>query len=221
MVSRLTFLIIPFALALQPPNGSRGGSIADQVGRVVSCGRVIDVSCEGPSSPATLRVVGLSTWRIVIPVEQRHLFGTRIENRYEDHLVCVEPAAWAMARSERVTVRDPSQIVVKGEVPDSTRLPDEISRTCDPDVQLPVLVRQSPPHVTADAVRAKTKGVIVLRGVVDRSGTVRDVRVVQGLEPSLDVEAGNAFSRWEFRPGSRNGEAVPIAISVEMTISVQ
>jgi TonB family protein len=219
MVSRLPFLIIPLALAPQSPSGSR--SITDQAARAVSCGQVIDVSCPGPSSPATLLVVGLSTWRIVIPAEERHLFGTRIENRYEDHRVCVEPRAWATAQYERVTVRDPSQIVVEGDTPESIRLPDEVARTCDADVQLPVLVRQIRQQIPTDAMRAKTNGIVMLRGVVDRSGAVRDVRVVRSLEPSLDVEASHAFSQWEFRPGRRNGEPVPMAISVEMTFMVQ
>jgi TonB family protein len=218
-VTRLPFLIIPLALAPQSRSGTR--SITDQAARAVSCGQVVDVSCAGPSSPATLVVVGLSTWRIVIPAEQRHLFGTRLEKRYEDHQVCVAPAAWATARYERITVRDPSQIVVEGDTQESNRLPDEISRTCDADVQLPVLVRQIRAHMPADAMRAKTNGIVMLRGVVDRSGTVRDVRVVRSLYPSLDVEASHAFSRWEFRAGRRNGEPVPMAISVEMTFVVR
>ena len=73
----------------------------------------------------------------------------------------------------------------------------------------------------ADAMRAKITGTVILRGVVDRSGTVSDVRVVRSLYPSLDVEASHAFSRWEFRPGRRNGEPVPMAISVDMTFMVQ
>ena len=219
MVSHLPFLIIPLTLAAQSPSGSR--AITDQAARAVSCGQVIDVSCQGPSSPATLLVVGLSTWRIFIPAEERHLFGSRIENRYEDHRVCVAPGAWATAQYERVTVRDPSEIVVEGETQESSRLPDDISRTCDADVQLPVLVRQIRPHIPTDAMRAKTNGIVMLRGVVDRSGAIRDVRVVRSLEPSLDVEASHAFSQWEFRPGRRNGAPVAVAISVEMTFMVQ
>jgi TonB family protein len=72
---------------------------------------------------------------------------------------------------------------------------------------------------TADAMRAKVRGSVVLRGIVDISGTVRDVRVEQSLEPSLDVAAREAFAQWEFRPAMRRGQPVAIAISVQMAFT--
>src|SRR5438552_854200 len=67
---------------------------------------------------------------------------------------------------------------------------------CDPDVELPIAVREVHAPFTSDAMRAKVNGRVVLQGIVDRDGAIRDVLVLQPLEPSLDAEAQRAFAPW-------------------------
>lgn len=195
-------------------------AIAAQEVRSSFCGRVVDVSCTGPSSAATLvlaRPESNSNRRVVIPAEHRHLFGAGLEAQYDQQMVCLTSVpATAGAVRDPVIVRDPSELVVKGITQPLIALPDNVARTCDPDVQPPVLTRDVKPNYTSDAMRAKVHGSVFLRGVVDRSGTVRDVRVMQSLEPSLDASAREAFAQWQFRPATRSGEPVAIAISVQM-----
>lgn len=220
MATHLALLIIPLALTVQSP----GGSISEQAQRALSCGRVIAVSCASPSGPVTLLIATPgtgSTWRVLIPAQQRYLFGSRIENRYEDQRVCVDPATWAAAPTEQATVREPSQLVVADTAPESRGLPDGVYRTCDADVQSPVLVRSIHAQMTAEAMRAEVHGSVVLRGVVDSNGAVTDVRVVQSLEPSLDLASRDAFGQWTFRPARRGAEPIPIAITVEMTFTMR
>jgi TonB family protein len=195
---------------------------AAQEAPVSFCGRVVDVSCTSPSSAVTLVLADPpvnSNRRVVIPAEHRHLFGARIEARYDQQLVCV-PAAPASA-SELALVTHPSELVVKGVPVAPIALPDDVARTCDQDVRLPIVTRDVKPQYTADAMRAKVHGSVFLRGVVDRTGTVRDVRVVQSLEPSLDAAAHEAFAQWRFRPATRGGEPVSIAISVQMAFTMR
>ena len=127
----------------------------------------------------------------------------------------------AEVSSARGSVRDPGQLVVTDTTPASMALPDDVYRTCDPDVELPMLVRQVYAHYTAEAMRAKVRGNVFLRGIVDRQGAVRDVRVVQSLEPSLDVAAREAFAQWGFRPATRRGEPVAMAVSVQMAFTIR
>jgi TonB family protein len=223
MTSRLLSLIIPFALAVRGASAVGGSSISAQAARSSFCGRVVSVSCWGPSSAVTFQLAGprgSSNLRVLIPPEHRRLFGLRIEDRYDQQLVCVAPGAAATTRSERV-VRDPGQLVVKDTTQASMVLPDDVFRTCDPDVELPMLVRQVYAQFTAEAMRAKVHGSVYLRGIVDRSGAVRDVGVVQSLEPSLDVAAREAFAQWEFRPATRKGEPVAMAVSVQMAFTMR
>lgn len=160
---------------------------------------------------------GSAEWRLVIPPEHRQLFGVRIEDRYEQRLVCVAPAT---AGQERGLVTNPDQIVMT-ETLASSPLPDDVARTCDPDVRVPIVTRDVKPQYTADAMRAKVQGSIFLRAIVDRQGAVRDVRVLKSLEPSLDDSARKAFAEWKFRPAMRRGEAVEIAVSMQMTFTIR
>jgi TonB family protein len=216
VASRILLLITPLVFGAQWAS-TRAIS---QESPPLRCGNVVAVSCEGPSSAVTLLLSSASgspIWQIVIPPEYRQLFGVRIEDGYEQRLVCLPPST-ATATSGRILVRDPGQIVIK-DAQTSIPLPDDIARTCDPDVRLPTLNRDVKPEYTADAMRAKVRGSVVLRAIVDRNGTVRDVRVVQSLEPSLDDAAREAFAQSEFRPATRRGEPVAIAVSVQMVFT--
>jgi TonB family protein len=224
MTSRFVSLIIPLTPAV--PSAGTGGShaISAQEARSSFCGRVVAVSCTGPSSAVTLLVAassGHSNWRVVIPSEYRPLFGSRIEDRYDQQVVCAAPAADATTGSELVLAQDPGQLVVKGPMQASIALPDDVARTCDSEVDLPMPVREVHPQFTADAMRAKVHGSVVLQGIVDRNGAVRDVRVVQSLEPGLDAAARDAFAQWEFRPATRRGEPVAMAVSVQMAFTMR
>jgi TonB family protein len=223
VTSKILF-IIPFTLAVQCASAGGGSPVSAQAVRSSFCGRVVAVSCAGPTSAVTLQLAGprgsSNRW-VEIPPEHRSLFGPRIENRYDQQLVCVSPGAAAPARSERVLVRDPGQLVVKDTTQASMALPDDVFRTCDPDVKLPMLIRQVYANYTAEAMQAKVRGSVYLRGIVDRHGAVRDVRLVQSLEPSLDVAAREAFAQWEFRPATRAGEPVAMAVSVQMAFTMR
>jgi TonB family protein len=217
----LTILLLAFGL---PQTAGQSDSISAQAVRALSCGRVIAVSCTSPSSPARLLVApdgADRNWRIVIPAEQRHLFGSRLENSYEEQLVCVQPRAWSGARNGVVTVSSPDQLVIKNPAQPATSVAEDVARSCDPDMQPPVLVRDVHAPMTAAAMRAKVNGGVMLRGIVDRDGTVRDVHVLKSLEPTQDAAARDAFSRWTFQPARRGGETVPMAVTVQMTYTTR
>jgi len=147
------------------------------------------------------------------------LFGPRIEDLYDLRSVCVssDPVA---AKNDPLQVKGPGQIVTT-DLPLLTPLPNEVARTCDSDVTLPTLVRDVKPSFTADAIRAKVNGSVILHGIVDRNGAVGAVVIVQSLEPSLDVAAREAFEQWQFRPATRAGEPVPMALSVQMAFTAR
>ena len=88
-------------------------------------------------------------------------------------------------------------------------------------VTAPRVVQDAKPHYVADAMRADIQGSIKLEAVVQTDGTVGEVRVVRSLDKKfgLDEEAVNAMKRWRFEPGKKDGVAVPVLVSVEMTFS--
>ncbi|HQZ39009.1 MAG TPA: TonB family protein [Vicinamibacterales bacterium] len=90
-------------------------------------------------------------------------------------------------------------------------------------ITLPRVLREVRPQYTADAMRAKVQGAVWLECIVLPDGTVGDVRVTKSLDPvfGLDQEAIKAAKMWRFSPGIRQGEPVPVIITIELTFTLR
>lgn len=90
-------------------------------------------------------------------------------------------------------------------------------------ITLPTVTREVKPAYTADAMRAKVQGSVWLECIVMPDGTVGDVKVTRSLDPifGLDQEAIRAAKQWRFRPGMRQGEPVPVIITIELTFTLR
>jgi TonB family protein len=89
-------------------------------------------------------------------------------------------------------------------------------------VTMPQATRRVEPAYTAEAMRRKIQGSVLLTCVVRPDFTVSDIAVVRSLDAKygLDQEAVKALEQWRFTPGRRNGRFVPVRISVEMTFTL-
>jgi periplasmic protein TonB len=90
-------------------------------------------------------------------------------------------------------------------------------------ITLPVVVREVRPQYTADAMRAKVQGSVWLECIVMPDGSVGEVKVTRSLDPvfGLDQEAIRAAKQWRFRPGMRQGQPVPVIITIELTFTLR
>ncbi|MBI3265376.1 MAG: TonB family protein [Acidobacteria bacterium] len=90
-------------------------------------------------------------------------------------------------------------------------------------VTQPILLKEVKPQYTSDAMRAKVQGVAWLECIVLPDGTVGEVTVIRSLDPvfGLDQEAIKAAKQWRFRPGTRNGQPVPVIITIELTFTLR
>jgi TonB family protein len=88
-------------------------------------------------------------------------------------------------------------------------------------VSAPKLLKIVQPQYTADAMRAKVQGVVVLECIVMPDGTVAEARVKRSLPFGLDDEAIKAARQWRFSPGLRQGEPVPVIIAIELSFSLR
>jgi TonB family protein len=90
-------------------------------------------------------------------------------------------------------------------------------------VTLPVVIREVKPQYTAEAMRAKVQGTVLLECVVLPDGSVGPVEVVRSLDHSfgLDEEAVKAAKQWRFRPGTRLGEPVAVLVTIELTFTLR
>jgi TonB family protein len=83
-------------------------------------------------------------------------------------------------------------------------------------IQVPRLVRKEEPQYSEEARAAKLQGTVVLQVVIGTDGRARDARVLRELGLGLDENAIEAISQWEFKPGTKDGEPVPVAATIEV-----
>ena len=90
-------------------------------------------------------------------------------------------------------------------------------------VAMPSVISEVKPSYTADAMRQKIQGVVMVEAIVMPDGGVGQVTVVRSLDPTfgLDQEAVKAVRRWRFRPGTRQGQAVPVLVEIELTFTLR
>ncbi len=90
-------------------------------------------------------------------------------------------------------------------------------------IQLPRLLREVKPEYTADAMRAKIQGTVVLDCVVLPDGSVGEIQIVRSLDPTfgLDQKAVAAAKQWRFVPGTRQGKPVPVLVTIELTFTLR
>ena len=84
-------------------------------------------------------------------------------------------------------------------------------------ITMPVLVKEEKPRYTEAALKRKISGAVWLHCVVQTTGVCTDFQITKGLDPGgLDQQALMAARNWRFQPGTRNGQPVPIPVTVEM-----
>jgi len=73
----------------------------------------------------------------------------------------------------------------------------------------------NPPY-TGEAQSAKFAGVILLEGIVDTNGAVKEPRIVVGAPYGLDESAIKSMYTWKCHPATFSGKPVPVLVSFEV-----
>ncbi len=88
-------------------------------------------------------------------------------------------------------------------------------------VTSPVLIKQVKPRYTDGAMQRKVEGVVEYSAVVQSDGTIGDIRVTRSLDEELDQQGIEALRQWEFKPGTKDGKAVDVRVSVELSFTLK
>jgi TonB family protein len=83
-------------------------------------------------------------------------------------------------------------------------------------VTAPTVLLQVEPEYSEEARKAKYQGTVVLSLVVDEAGKAQNIKVVRSLGLGLDQKAIEAVEKWKFKPGMKDGKAVPVIASIEV-----
>ena len=90
-------------------------------------------------------------------------------------------------------------------------------------VTMPSVLREVKPSYTAEAMRAKVQGAVMVEAIVREDGRVSQVRIVRSLDRTfgLDEEALKAVKNWHFNPGKRQGRNVAVVVEIELTFTLR
>jgi TonB family protein len=83
-------------------------------------------------------------------------------------------------------------------------------------ISQPTVVRMVAPEYTAEALAAKTEGLVTLEAVVGTDGSISKVKVVKLLGKGLDDKAVECVQKWRFKPAMRDGEAIAVKTTIEV-----
>ena len=85
-------------------------------------------------------------------------------------------------------------------------------------VRAPLPILQPAPAYTEEARKARAGGVLALRAVIRKDGSIGNLEVVRGLGYGLDESAIDTIAKkWKFQPGTLNGVPVDVQANIEFT----
>lgn len=89
------------------------------------------------------------------------------------------------------------------------------------NVKPPVVVYRVEPDYTEEARKSRLQGIVIIEAIIDTEGNVTQARVLKGLAGGLDTSALAAVRQWKFRPGTLEGEPVPVIFDLMVRFRLQ
>jgi len=141
-------------------------------------------------------------------------------------------------KAKKVPIPDPTP-----DEPEPIRLPEEIQPEIDiPDTDIIFGIPEGPPaaepegpirvggdvkppeklvapspQYTEIARKARIQGVVIVEAIIDKEGSVTNVKILKGLPMGLDTAAADAVQKWKFKPATLNGK--PVAVIYNLTVN--
>ena len=105
-----------------------------------------------------------------------------------------------------------------GSVPATVTTPSAPIRI-DGDVKAPALIHKVMPDYPRVAMVSRMNGWVIVECVIDRTGHIRDARVLKSSFAAFEQPALEAVQQWVFTPGSLHGE--PVDVIFDLTVTFQ
>src|SRR6185437_14741901 len=93
----------------------------------------------------------------------------------------------------------------------------KLFRTEEKGVVPPKALNAPDPQYSESARLEKVQGSMALGVVVSEEGVPQDVWVIRPIGYGFDEQAVQVLKHWKFVPANKNGEPVPVVISVDLT----
>ena len=86
-----------------------------------------------------------------------------------------------------------------------------------PGISAPVPLTRIDPQYSEDARVAQLQGTVLVSMEIGEDGLAHNIQVVRGLGLGLDEKAVQAIQQWIFKPGMKDGQAVPVRTNIEVS----
>jgi TonB family protein len=87
-------------------------------------------------------------------------------------------------------------------------------------VSTPTLRSKIDPQYSEEARKSRLTGTVLLRVVVGADGKARDFQVLRSVGMGLDENAIEAVRKWQFEPGTKDGQPVNVFAQIEVNFGV-
>ena len=84
------------------------------------------------------------------------------------------------------------------------------------DLTAPAVVHKVDPAYPLSLMQARVEGTVTLYAIIRADGTVVGVKVLRGVDDTLDENARLALLHWQFRPATRHGVAVDLEALIQI-----
>ncbi len=200
--------------ALYPPGSAVSGTVDVEI-VVSNTGKVIDARVTKSLDAAADEVCRSAA--------ERWTFTPAMERWSEPNRPPTPLTALVLLRFQLTAPRDGNRGTVSAKlttVSDQTDVHEvhaaAITPGNDDGFRSPKIARQITPSYTDAAMRARIQGDVEMEAVILPDGTVGKVRVVKSLDAKLglDDEALHAARHWLFVPATRDGEPIPVIVTL-------
>lgn len=84
-------------------------------------------------------------------------------------------------------------------------------------VHPPKVIYKVDPEFSEEARKNKWQGIVILKVIIGKDGKPEDIKVQRSLGMGLDEKAVAAVKQWRFDPGTKDGQPVPVEVSMEVS----
>ncbi|MEA2238318.1 MAG: hypothetical protein QOC81_3042 [Thermoanaerobaculia bacterium] len=88
------------------------------------------------------------------------------------------------------------------------------------EVKAPVVIQRMNPLYPRTALAMHLNGNVVVECIIDKTGHVRDARVVSSSSPLFNQSAIDAVLQWQFTPGTLHGKSIDTIFDLNVTFRV-
>lgn len=88
-------------------------------------------------------------------------------------------------------------------------------------VTAPKVVYKTQPSYTPEAKAARIQGTVELTAVVNAAGRTEEITVTRSLDPGLNTNSVLALTQWIFEPGTKDGQPVDVAVTIDINFMLK